>query len=110
MHVARLGALGRVSVTGNFDQQRAHGRAELGLEEQIQNLAALRFGIILEQNRGGAAAAHRADAVEAFAAGIALEINGLVRKRRRKTKHQTDHQGYKWFNRQKTFGICHKDF
>jgi hypothetical protein len=40
---------------GNFDQQRAHGRAELGLEEQIQNLAALRFGIILQQNRSRAA-------------------------------------------------------
>jgi uncharacterized membrane protein len=92
-----LGALRGVAIAGNFDQQRAHGRAELGLEQQIQNLAALRFGIIFQQNRSGSAAA----AVKAFTAGVAFEIHDLIRKRRRKQARrkaakQTDHQAHLW--------------
>ena len=52
-------------------------RAELGLKEWMQELPALRFRIVLEQDRGGAAAADRADAFEQFPRGGAVEADHL---------------------------------
>ena len=89
MHVAGLGALRR-AVAGHLDEEGLQRSAEFGLEEHVQHLAPLRFGIVLQQDRGGPAAAHRADAVEALAAGVALEFHGLVGKgREAESRHGT---------------------
>jgi len=82
--VARLRTLRRISVAGNLDQQGAHRRTELGLEEQIKDLAALGLGIILEKNRSRPTATHRPDPVEAFATRVSTEIDTLVGEERRR--------------------------
>ena len=74
-HVAGHGALRRIAVAGNLHEQRADRRAELGLENQIENLAALRLGIILEQHRSRAATVDHTNAVKAPAPGIAREFH-----------------------------------
>jgi len=80
--VAQLRALGGIAVAGDLDEEGGHGGAKTRLEEEIQNLAALRFGIILQQNGGGAATAHRADAIEDFSPGAAVESDDLIRRGR----------------------------
>jgi len=79
VHVAGLGALGGVAIARHLDEEGAEGGAELGFEEEVEDLVALGLGIIFEQHGGGAAATDGADAVEAFAAGITAEVEGLVR-------------------------------
>ena len=78
MHVAQLGALRRIAVARHLDEQGGHRRAEIRLEQQIQNLAALGFRIILQQDRGGPATAHRANPVKGPASGGSIDGNRLV--------------------------------
>ena len=80
MHVTQLRTLGGIAITRNLDEQRGHGGAEVGFEQQVEDLAALRFRIVLQQNRGGAAAADRANPVKSFAGGSPVEKQGLIRR------------------------------
>jgi len=49
MQVAGLAAVGRVHVSADFHLEMLKARAEVRLEEIVQNLAALWLGIIDEQ-------------------------------------------------------------
>jgi len=67
VHVAGHGPLGGIAVAGDLHEQGADRCAEPGLEKQVEDLAALRLGIVLEQHGSGTAAVHHADPVEALA-------------------------------------------
>ena len=64
VHVAGLGPVGGVHVGADLDLEDLHAGAVVGLEEIVENLAALRLGIIDEQARVAATAADGADTVE----------------------------------------------
>ena len=49
VHVAGLGALRGVAVAGHFHEERSNRSAEFRLEEQIEDLAPLRLGIVLKR-------------------------------------------------------------
>ena len=76
MHVAGLAAVGRVHVPADFHLKMLKARAEVRLEEIVQNLAALWLGIIYEQTRGGARA-HRADAFEGSSLMLGIHHDGF---------------------------------
>ena len=60
---ARLGAVGGIYVSANLHLQMLQGRTEVRLEKKVENLAALRLGVI-EKQPGGSPRAQRADAFE----------------------------------------------
>ena len=75
--MARLGAVRALRVAADLDLEDVEGGAEVGGEEQVQNLAPLRLGVADEQPRGRAAAGDRADPLER-----APEGRGVDRVRR----------------------------
>ncbi len=81
MHVAKLGPLGRIAIPGYFDIELRHVRPEVGLEQVIENLAALRLDVVSEQDRRGAAAAHGSHPVERAPGPRTVDGDGLVRGR-----------------------------
>jgi hypothetical protein len=62
--VGALGAVGRLGVAADLDLQDLQRRAELRLEEDVEQLAALRLLVVDEQPAGGAAAGEAAEAPE----------------------------------------------
>ena len=72
-HVRRFGPLGGVPVAALFDVKRLHGGGKLRFEEDVENLAALRLRIILEQHRGGTSAADSANAFKYLSRGAAIK-------------------------------------
>ena len=72
MHVAGLGAVGGVGVAADLDLAVVEGRAEVGLEKEVEDLTALGLGVVDEQPRRGAGG-QRADALEGAAGGGGVE-------------------------------------
>jgi hypothetical protein len=69
--VARLGAVGGVYVRADLDLKVLQGSAIAGFEEVIEDLAALRLRIVIQET-GRSPGAQRAKAIEdaAFALGV----------------------------------------
>ncbi len=75
--VGGFGALGRVGVAADFNLENLQRSAIIGLEQIVQNLAALRFWVIDQQARSAAAAADRAHAVKLQPGARSVDRNGV---------------------------------
>src|SRR5215831_18884398 len=80
MREGRLGAAGRVHVPADFDLQVLQRGAVSRLEEQIENLAALRLGVVDQQLRGRTCA-QGADALKGPAKPVRVEVDILSANR-----------------------------
>src|SRR3569833_3133934 len=71
-------ALRGITVAGNFHQQRIDRSPKLRFENHVENLAALRFDIILEQNRRCSAAVYNPDAIKPLSLPMPIKSYDLV--------------------------------
>ena len=72
--------MGRIAVSGNFDHQGADRGAEHGFIDEIHDLGALGFGIILEQDRSRSAAVDDADSVKQLPRRLGAQTDRLLRQ------------------------------
>ena len=77
MHVAGLGTVGGVHVCADLDLEDLDAGAVVGLEEIVENLAALGLGIVDEKARVATAAADGSDSVEDAAGTGCVDDDGL---------------------------------
>ena len=82
-HVRGFATLGRVGIAPDLNLEHLQGGPVMRLEQVVEDLAALRLGIVDQQPGSGAAAAGGADAIEHFA-GRSTVDHYLLRRRRRR--------------------------
>jgi hypothetical protein len=75
--MAGLGAVGGVHVGADLNLEDLNVGAVVGLEEIVEDLAALGLGIVDEQARVAAAAADGANAVEDLTRAAGVDCDGL---------------------------------
>src|SRR5206468_1313522 len=93
VHVRGFGAVGGVGVAADLHLEDLQGGAVAGLEQVVQDLAALRFGVVGQQPGVAATAADRADAVERAATLRTVDGDRCRRSGRRGVNHDERRRG-----------------